>query len=58
MPKPWLFEAGKSPFGPVGIRVTRAVSLTLLSGEVSIEVTHELEWINILERPPINAARA
>src|ERR1700712_1748255 len=43
MPSPWLLDAGKSPFGPAGMRITRAVSFTLLSGELSIAVTHELE---------------
>src|SRR5918994_5411678 len=53
MPKPWLLDAGKSPFGPAGMRVTSAVSFTLLSGAVSIAVIHELEWMKMLERPPI-----
>ena len=43
IPRPWLLEAGKSPLGPAGMRITDAVSLTLLSGAVSMEVTHELE---------------
>ncbi|MCY1554433.1 hypothetical protein D9M68_910050 [compost metagenome] len=58
MPSPWLLAAGKSPFGPAGMRTTRAVSFTLLSGELSIAVTQELEWMKMFERPPISAARA
>ena len=55
MPRPWLLEPGKLPFGPAGISAKRVVLATLLSGSLTSGTPQVIAWVRMFARPDICA---
>src|SRR5437763_8183569 len=53
IPRPWLLEPGKLPFGPAGMSPKRTVSRTVLSACLAIGTIQVIAWVRMLARPDI-----